>query len=97
MIIPVRIPRAASTTTVGGVKPSLPPGHPFASQPCPLCDDLLTQAPVTLVFVGIDPQTRSTSGTWCTGAAVYVHATCAGLEVNATACDEDLNKGGNRR
>jgi hypothetical protein len=40
------------------------------------------------VFVGIDPETRAEGKHWCTGAAVAVHALCAGVE--STGEDEQL-------
>ena len=80
-MIAVRVPSDAALHTVGGVRPALLPDHPSAAVPCPVCDGSLTEAPVTLVFVGIDPQSRTDAGAWCTGAAVVVHAACAGLDV----------------
>lgn len=43
------------------------------------CDGPLTDRPITLVFVGIDPGTRAEGKTYCVGSAVAVHADCAGL------------------
>jgi hypothetical protein len=78
-MIPVRVPRDASLHTVGGVRPPVAPTHPLANVPCPVCDGLLTEAPVTLVYVGVDPETHAEDRAWRTGAAVAVHAACAGL------------------
>jgi hypothetical protein len=78
MMIPVRVPVDAPLHLVGGIVNVLPP-HPLAEQTCPACDDLLSAAPVTLVYVGTDPATRASGKKWVTGGAVAVHAACAGL------------------
>lgn len=78
MIIPVRVQTDSPITHLGGIR-NLRPDHPLAQHPCPVCDGPLTDAPVTLVFVGIDPRARAEAKTWCTGAAVAVHADCAGF------------------
>lgn len=80
MIIPVRVASDSPLTTVGRVYDALPEEHPLAARPCPVCDGSLTAAPVTLVFVGIDPEIRAEGKSWCTGAAVAVHAACAGVD-----------------
>lgn len=89
MIFPVVVPRGVSVPTVGGIKPPLPAGHPHASSPCPVCDRSLSQAPITLVVVGIEPHKRAQAEAWCTGAAIPVHAACAGLDCAEDAVDED--------
>lgn len=78
MIIPVRVRTDSPLTTVGGLR-TLPADHPLATTPCPVCDALLGPNTITLVFVGIDPDTRAEGKTYCTGSAVAVHADCAGI------------------
>jgi hypothetical protein len=78
MITPIRVRSDSPITLVGGVRPALEPDHPLAVHPCPVCDGPLTDAPVTLVLVGIAPSYRKPDGGWTTGAAVPVHAHCAG-------------------
>ncbi|WP_137991234.1 hypothetical protein [Streptomyces vilmorinianum] len=77
MIIPVRVHADAQVHTVGGIR-ELQPDHPLYSEHCPVCDFLLGTQPITLVFVGIEPEDRKDTG-WTTGGAVAVHAACAGL------------------
>lgn len=78
-MIPVRVPADAHTHTVGGVR-TLDDGHPLCLVHCPVCDNLLGPEPITLVYVGMLPVDRKESG-WTTGAAVAVHALCAGESV----------------
>lgn len=80
MIIPVRARTDSPITTVGGVRAPIEPGHPLADRDCPVCDKPLTDAPITLVLVGIEPHRRKPDGGWTTAAAVPVHAACAGVE-----------------
>lgn len=54
------------------------PGHPLYEAPCPVCDGLLGETATVLVFAGIEPQDRKPGG-YTTGAAVAVHAFCAGV------------------
>ncbi len=57
-------------------------GPDLFDQECPACDEPLGSAPVSLVYVGpgSDPgdQERARRSSWHTGAAVAVHAACAG-------------------
>lgn len=78
MIIPVRVPFDAPLHTVGGVR-TLQVDHPLYITDCPVCDAVLGSEPITLVFVGMLPEDRKESG-WMTGAAIAVHAACAGVE-----------------
>lgn len=77
-MIPVRARTDSPITHVGGIR-TLRHDHPLAATECPVCDAALMDRPITLVFVGIDPETRAEGKTWCTGAAVAVHADCAGF------------------
>lgn len=57
--------------------------HPLYDEPCPGCDGQLGGAGrVALVYVGPgddpDSQDKARAGRWHTGAAVAVHAACAG-------------------
>lgn len=82
MIIPVRVHAGSPLTLIGGAR-TLAPDHPLADYPCPVCDTRLADRATTLVFVGIDPDTRAQGKTYCTGSAVAVHADCAGLAPEA--------------
>lgn len=86
-MLSVRVESASPITTVGGVRPPVAAGHPLADVPCPVCDGPLTVEPITLVLVGIDPETRAEGETYCIGAAVAVHAACAGLGASPNAED----------
>lgn len=77
-MIPVRVPMDVSLHTIGGVR-TLDVNHPLYERECPVCDEQLADVPMTLVCVGIEPRKRN-SGDWASGAAVGVHAACAGLE-----------------
>lgn len=76
-MIPIRVPADAPLHTVGGVR-ELASDHPLFTEDCPVCDAVLGFEPVTLVYVGTLPEDRKESG-WTTGAAVAVHAECAGV------------------
>lgn len=84
-MIPVRIPADAPLHTVGGLR-TIAPEHPMSQDDCPVCDVPLTVMPITLVYVGIDPETRAQvlekGKAYATGAAVAVHAACAGLDAD---------------
>lgn len=77
-MIPIRSHIDQPITTFG-IRPAIAHDHPLASTPCPVCDGPLTDRPVTLVLVGVDPETRATGKSWVTGAGIVVHADCAGL------------------
>lgn len=79
-MIPVRaegLPRTATRTF-----DELPTGHPLRDEFCPACDEPLSEQPVALIYIGpgSDPedQAKARAGRWHTGAAVAVHAACAG-------------------
>lgn len=74
-MIPVRVPHDAPLYTTGGIL-RLQPDHPLHDTPCPVCDAHLADAPLTLVYVGVEPGDRKEHG-WMTGSAVTVHAACA--------------------
>jgi hypothetical protein len=81
MLIPVR---AQGLPNVLSVK-SLPAQHPLAGRTCPGCGEPIVGDPsVALVYVGPGPeednQRKARDGRWHTGAAVAVHAACAGKE-----------------
>ena len=79
MIIPIRA-RTDSPITAFGAKPPLSLDHPLAATMCPVCDGSLTEAPITLVLVGFHPEDREEGKLWGNGAAVAVHAACAGVD-----------------
>lgn len=78
MIIPVRVRSDSPITIVGDSRPALASDHPLADRDCPVCDSPLTEGALVLVLVGIAPPDRKPHGGWTTGAAVAVHAACAG-------------------
>jgi len=88
-VIPVRVPADAPPHTVGGIR-TLSAEHPLHTAACPVCDGLLADQPITLVFVGIHPEDRKASG-WTTGGAVAVHAACAGIDAATTAPKESTD------
>jgi hypothetical protein len=61
-----------------GRRMSIRRDHPLYDEPCPVCDGPLGEGVTVLVFAGIDPESRKSAG-WTTGAAVAVHASCAGV------------------
>ena len=76
-MIPVRadrLPHVISTYPCPG---------PAVHGPCPACDEEIG-GPIALVHIGPgdDPgdQAKARAGRWHTGAAVAVHAACAGVE-----------------
>jgi hypothetical protein len=81
-VIPVRVdtlPTLGSTRVL-----TIAAGHPLVGAMCPACDERLERdARVVLVLVGPGPdaedQKAAREGRWHTGAAVTVHALCAGL------------------
>ena len=75
-MIPVRV--------LSSTKPILASERRFSNgtaenYPCPVCDLPLGTGIVVLVFVGIEPERRKPGG-YTTGAAVAVHAVCAGVD-----------------
>jgi len=46
--------------------------------PCPVCDGPLGDGVIVLILAGIAPEGRKLEG-FTTGAAVAVHAVCAGV------------------
>lgn len=82
-MIPVRV--NAPLPTITRVFPGLPSDHSLHDQLCPACDGQLGDAgPVALVYIGPgdDAETleKARLGRWHTGAAVAVHAACAGMD-----------------
>lgn len=79
-MIPVRWDRTPPVTRV------FPDGTGLGQdwEDCPACDQPLGTGPVALVYIGPgdDPeaQWKAQAGLWHTGAAVAVHAACAGVE-----------------
>ncbi|MFI6249001.1 hypothetical protein [Streptomyces sp. NPDC051016] len=77
MIIPVRVPADAALHMAGAVR-RLQPDHPLFGALCPACGSHLEDQLITLVYVGAHPEDHKAAG-YMTGAAVAVHAECAGL------------------
>lgn len=77
-MIPIRVPADAPIHTEGGIR-TLNENHALYHLHCPVCDFYLGMKPITLVLVGMHPDDRKESG-WTTGAAVAVHAECAGVQ-----------------
>jgi hypothetical protein len=78
-VIPVRVPADAKVTFASERLFTISPSHPVYHDKCPVCDIRFSESgqPAVLVFVGIAPEDRKPGG-WTTGAAVCVHAACAG-------------------
>lgn len=84
-MIPVRVPVTARPVLATGRRFTVAPGHPLAEAPCPVCDGPLGDGQeVVLVLAGIAAEDRKLTG-WTTGAAVAVHATCAGYAESGPA------------
>lgn len=77
-MIPVRVPATLLPVLAGERRMSIRRDHPLYDEPCPACDGPLGEGVTVLVFAGIDPENRKPAG-WTTGAAVAVHASCAGV------------------
>ncbi len=77
-MIPVRVPADAKPVLASERRMTILPGHPLYDDLCPVCDGLLGETVTVLVFAGIDPENHKPAG-WTTGAAVAVHAFCAGV------------------
>lgn len=78
-MIPVRVPARPAIHTVGGTH-TLTEDQPLYWEHCPVCDFYLGMKSIALVYVGVLPEDRKSSG-WTTGAAVAVHAECTGVEL----------------
>lgn len=81
-IIPVRVPAAAVPVLASERRMTIRPEHPLCDSPCPVCGIPLGGMVTVLVFAGIEPESRKPGG-WATGAAVAVHAACAGVPEEA--------------
>lgn len=81
-IIPVRVPATARPVLASERRMSIRPDHPLYDSPCPVCDHPLGEMVTVLVLAGIEPGDRKPTG-WTTGAAVAVHALCAGVPEEA--------------
>lgn len=81
-MIPVRVPANSVPHVIGGPR-TLGRDHPLYRQPCPV-DDRPLGSPYVLVYVGTHPSERQPAG-FETGAAVAVHAACAGLDLITVA------------
>jgi hypothetical protein len=77
MIIPVRVPAGAMPVLANERRFTVQPGHPLHDCLCPVCDEPLGGQVSVLILAGIMPENRKPAG-WTTGAAVSVHAACAG-------------------
>lgn len=86
-MIPIRVPANAPLHTVGGIR-ILDDQHPLYWEDCPVCDEPIGSRPLTLVYVGVLPEDRKERG-WTTGAAVAVHAACAGLDTDQQSASDD--------
>lgn len=80
-MIPVR---AQCLPTVTATR-ELQAGHPLVGASCPACDGRLRAGDLlALVYIGPganpEDQVKARAGRWHTGAAVAVHAACAGVE-----------------
>jgi hypothetical protein len=82
-VIPVRVNGPAPT--IARVFDQIEGDHPLSPELCPGCDEVLGNGePVALVYVGPGPdledREKAQRGVWHTGAAVAVHAVCAGVQ-----------------
>jgi hypothetical protein len=77
-MIPVRVPADLKPVLANERRFAAGRGHPIDEMPCPACDEPLGAGVTVLVFVGYHPEDRKDGG-WTTGAAVAVHALCAGV------------------
>jgi hypothetical protein len=77
-IIPVRVPANARPVLASERRMAAHRGHPIDPYPCPVCDLPLGDGVTVLILAGIEPESRKPAG-WATGAAVAVHAACAGV------------------
>jgi hypothetical protein len=77
-VIPVRIPADAKPVLASGRRFTIGSHHPLYNELCPVCDGPLGEGVSVLIVAGIEPSNRKPGG-WATGAAVAVHAACAGV------------------
>jgi hypothetical protein len=77
-IIPVRVPANARPVLATERRFNVRPDHPLYEGFCAVCEGLLGETVFVLVFAGIEPESRKPRG-FATGAAVAVHAFCAGV------------------
>lgn len=89
-MIPVRVPADLTVTLASERRFTFALEHPLCRERCPVCDYPLGNAVSVLVFAGIEPGDRKEAG-WTTGAAVAVHAVCAG--VPETEPEDDAGDG----
>jgi hypothetical protein len=75
-MIPVRVPAGLKPVLATEDRRVIEPGHPLAAEFCQACYEPLAGSPAVLVFVGISPRDRKTTG-WTAGSAVAVHEACA--------------------
>jgi hypothetical protein len=78
MIIPVRIAADTKPVLASERRFTAHRGHPLDEHPCPVCDGPLGDQVSVLIVAGIAPEDRKPGG-YTTGAAVAVHALCAGF------------------
>lgn len=76
-MIPVRVFATAKPLLATGRRFTIRASHPMAGQDCPVCEEPLLDRVLVLVLAGIAPEDRKADGV-TTGAAVAVHALCAG-------------------
>lgn len=81
-MIPVRVPADMIPVLADDRPITMADGHPLTGEACPVCDGPLGYTPIVLVFAGISPEHRKQAGQ-ATGAAVAVHAECAGTPAAA--------------
>ena len=86
MIIPVRIPASARPVLASERRITIAPDHPMHESRCPVCDRFLGDGVTVLIVAGIEPGDRKLAG-YVTGAAVAVHAACAGVPDEEEARD----------
>jgi hypothetical protein len=91
-IIPVRVLADARPVLASERRFAAHRGHPLDSQPCPVCTGPLGALVTVLILAGIGPSSRKDSG-WTTGAAVAVHADCAGVPEDEPAVPEERRAG----
>jgi hypothetical protein len=89
MMIPVRVPADARPALACERRLRIERGHPMYDQPCPVCVKRLGSAVTVLILAGIAPEDRKPepAGRWATGAAICVHAVCAGYPEVAHTVD----------
>lgn len=79
-MIPVRVPADLKPVLANERRYAPHRRHSLDCEPCPVCDEPLGKRVIVLVFAGIMPEDRKEgAGRWTTGAAVAVHAVCAGV------------------